>query len=280
VYYLVTGVVDPLDDCTEGGLGKNSSGQPRPHHNRCSGSAEVLTINFSTSGKHLISLPRAILGPRINDARELYRALDQATLEPLFVARHNRVTDEWDAYGGIDQPSPFGIDPLDGLAYLVGVAQTPGVLELDSFERCSSTVVLDGPGTNGSLTGRTVISLPFSSDLINAGDLMDDIDSSGLIVDLIGRFVTSTESFESYTGFAGVNFAIVPGEGYLVQVNSSTTYTPRPGGSLKAFALSTVTIAKSMLGTEFMVMFIGCVVFGLLGLLYRRLHQNTKDRTQ
>ena len=111
------------------------------------------------------------------------------------------------------------------MAYLVRV-NTPGELALYGTDS-TSEVMLVGPFPGISRSGYHAISLPLSSPLGDAHDLLTDIGSAAVSV---SRYSTATDTFDVYPG--GPNFSITPGEGYLVRVISDTTYEPPVGGPL------------------------------------------------
>ena len=88
--------------------------------------------------------------------------------------------------------------------------------------------LLDGPGGNGSASGTSTVALPYyqQTNLNNAEDLINDINAvAGTpVVASVARFVKSTDGLEAYTGFSGVNFLLVQGEGYFVTVNATVNY--------------------------------------------------------
>jgi hypothetical protein len=86
-----------------------------------------------------------------------------------------------------------------------------------------------GPGSGGSATGTNTIALPYrqQTDIVKAKDLIDDINAvaGSSVVTSVSRFVKSTDGIQTYHGMTGgVDFDIVPGEGYIVQVNSDVNY--------------------------------------------------------
>jgi hypothetical protein len=278
VFYLVGG---RLDECHEHDLGKDSAGNIRPHGHRCMGSATQMAIDFDMDGMHLISLPREIVKPPITDARELIQAMEMAALEPVFAARFNPVTDDWMMWTEDDPLPPFPIDPFAGWAYLVLAADGSGQLLIDGFD-CTSEVVLDGPGSNGSATGMQAISLPFSANttLNDAEDLMADINQGSSVVVSVSRFLTVSESLQTYDGLAGANFLIVPGEGYHVRLNTTTSYTPYTEWlPLLALAGTKLILAAAIFGTDYLAIILGCICVGMLGMLFRRLSRGSKERS-
>jgi hypothetical protein len=85
---------------------------------------------------------------------------------------------------------------------------------------------LDASGVNGSLDGTNVISLPFNqqTNLVDADDLLQDINLSPATVVQVCNFLKANNGKDCYTGVAGVNFPLVKGEGYFVQVSPGGNY--------------------------------------------------------
>ncbi len=75
-------------------------------------------------------------------------------------------------------------------------------------------ISLDGPGPS-SLSGSNQVSLPFDEPWGDAYGLITAIVPPPASV---SRFVQATGAFQSYTGFAGTAFALVPGEGVVIQM--------------------------------------------------------------
>lgn len=73
-------------------------------------------------------------------------------------------------------------------------------------------------------TGTDIIALPFNqqTDLLDAKDLIDDVETStgipGVVIQ-VGRYLIDSDGFAGYTGTSGAAFALVPGEAYLLQVD-------------------------------------------------------------
>ena len=81
----------------------------------------------------------------------------------------------------------------------------------------------------GVTVGNNSLALPYNqqTNLLNAEDLLDDIDASvgSAIAASATRFLTD-DSTETYTGSSGVNFACTPGEAYSIKVSSDTSFVP------------------------------------------------------
>jgi hypothetical protein len=81
--------------------------------------------------------------------------------------------------------------------------------------------VLEGQGTNGSLTGTNTIALPFNqqTDLFDANDLLLDIGGTATVAS-IAAFDRTSDGFTAYTGTSGTPFSLVAGEAYLVRLQT------------------------------------------------------------
>ena len=85
----------------------------------------------------------------------------------------------------------------------------------------------DGPGVNGSASGTTLYSLPYHTTLTDALSLIGELNGAGPgTVASVSKYVKSTDGLSTYTGAAGENFTLIPGEGYFVQVNATINLTP------------------------------------------------------
>ena len=83
---------------------------------------------------------------------------------------------------------------------------------------------LDGAGVGGSKSGQNTLSLPFNPQVgINkASDLFFDIGTTAQLAS-VARLVESSDLLQIYKGTAiggGPNFALTPGEAYVVNVKS------------------------------------------------------------
>ncbi|MCP3982035.1 MAG: hypothetical protein GY716_22245 [bacterium] len=199
------------------------------------GLAQTKQVEFNETGTHLISLPANILSPSITNAEDLLAEVPNST----FVSKFDPVTDaqrSWDGgscTGGIEpgagacSSACFCIDTTEGLAYFANVNNN-GILVLTATD---GETIIDMPGPGTTLTGSHMISLPFQTPLVTAEDLINDVNAAAgsNVVLSVARFNPGLDSFEAYTGASGINFPIVPGAGYRVQVSGDVTYTP-PGG--------------------------------------------------
>ena len=86
--------------------------------------------------------------------------------------------------------------------------------------------LLEGPGTTA--TGTNSFSYPYHSTLTLAGELITEINAvGGGAVASVSAWDKNSDGLIFYTGFSGTNFALIPGEGYLVAVGGDVTgYLP------------------------------------------------------
>ena len=79
-------------------------------------------------------------------------------------------------------------------------------------------------------TGTNSLGLPYNAqtNIINAETLIDDIELANPgAVSSVSRFDTATNGLVTYTGSAGTNFNLTPGEAYHVAVSAAVNgYVP------------------------------------------------------
>lgn len=122
--------------------------------------------------------------------------------------------------------------------------------------------VLDGIGSNGSASGTNTLALPFNqqTSLVDASDLLDDIDTAGGspaggAVVSVSKFIRTSDTLLTYTGASdATNFTLDAGEGYRVQLTTAVSSialivvgSHDPG---KAIDLDAVGTAGSASGTN------------------------------
>jgi hypothetical protein len=84
-------------------------------------------------------------------------------------------------------------------------------------------------GTNGSASGTNTIALPYNqqTNLVMASDLRADINATAgsSVVVSISKLLKSSDSLLAYTGASSAtDFALVPGEGYIIQAGGDVNY--------------------------------------------------------
>ncbi len=88
----------------------------------------------------------------------------------------------------------------------------------------NAVIALDGPGT--SVSGTNMYAPPYHTTAADADDLMDELASAGGSVVSVSRFVSASDSFETYAGVSGTAFALEPTEAYTVKLASDVIFTP------------------------------------------------------
>jgi hypothetical protein len=116
----------------------------------------------------------------------------------------------------------FNIIPCESYFVQMSAAATCDYLIVGTHNP-DQDCVFNGATVAGYLVGENTYSLPFHTTASNAGDLLIEISDANFVQ----RFNPSTNARESWFGakIGGTNFAVVPGEGYFVQMASGTTTT-------------------------------------------------------
>ncbi len=201
----------------------------------------IATRTFPINGTYWISLP-ASPNPPVTNAEQLL-AYGPFTS----VARLRTATDTIHTWNGTtctpavdpDSQGPnascttscFCVTPGEG--YQATVSGAPRDWAITGADGVAVYQLL-APGP-GSATGKHLIS--FGTDLppgVTAYSIMLDI-GGGVItpVTSISRYVTATDTIQAYTGRmgAGIPFALVPGEAYRVQMNTTVPSYNIPNGA-------------------------------------------------
>jgi hypothetical protein len=188
----------------------------------------VFCKTLPAAGKYWISLPAT--GP-VRSAEELKALIPNAVeVKKLFP-----VSTPYTLGGSCTSQEPGTAVPLTGCAtnanplpcFCVRPGEAfqveviaPAVFQILGVDT-SPTIPLS-PG--GALY---LISLPFSTPILTARALMNDIGFAN--VNAVSRYISATDGMEIYTGRKGspnVDFVIEAGRGYVVNMNTAVTYTP------------------------------------------------------
>jgi hypothetical protein len=175
------------------------------------------------TGRNTLSLPY-FRQTGIDNAQQLMLDIGSGVITPVTtLSRYNEATDGFVAYTGrMGAGAPFAL--VGGESYLVQMTSTVNYIVVGAHDP-SLVTSLDGPGAPG--TGRNFYAPPYNITAANAQQLMTDI-GGGVItpVTTVSRYNKSTDGFVAYTGRmgAGAPFALLPGEGYLVQMGSTVPY--------------------------------------------------------
>jgi hypothetical protein len=184
-------------------------------------------LPVSRSGEQLISQPYS--NPRVN-AQDLITDINTQAgggSVTIQVARYLRSLDVFAGYTGLSG-TPFPLQAPE--AYLVGVnADVPQyAITGGDIPQFSITFYAQGTVAPGeqfpSRTGINMISIPDKNvpvPLANAGSLLSLCGPNAVAA---CRYLQQADFWECYTGASGLNFPLVPGEGYMVQVSNNTTF--------------------------------------------------------
>ena len=182
--------------------------------------------NGSISGTNALALP---FNQQTNlaDAEHLINDIDASTgaLGTVNqVARFVKSSDSTEFYTG-SVGTNFPLTPGEG--YFVQVSGDINYIVVGSHDP-TLAIQLDGPGTNGSVSGTNSFAWPYHGTAANAEDLIGEVNAAAgsSVVNQVLRWVGSADSTEFYTGSVGTNFSLTPGEFYLVQVSADVSYSP------------------------------------------------------
>lgn len=132
------------------------------------------------------------------------------------VSEYIKSDDAFAPYTGFSGTN-FNLVPGDG--YLVKVSQDGTYIIVGSH---NPSLVVNFSASD-SPTGSNFYSFPYHGTPTDALGLLTDI--GGGVVS-VSEYVKSDDAFAPYTGFSGTNFALAPGESYLVKVSTDVAYTP------------------------------------------------------
>jgi len=77
------------------------------------------------------------------------------------------------------------------------------------------------------ITGTQIWSYPYHSTLTDAEGLIDEIELVAPLISSVSRFDTATNGLTTYTGSAGTNFPLTPGEAYHIAATGTVSgYVP------------------------------------------------------
>ena len=180
----------------------------------------LLYKKSDSTGKNWISIP---FETDIGTASELMDSVGKAPAGNCTVVnRWNPITQESEGWLNISMGTDFDIIP--GESYEVWVNK--------NTSWTASGVVLENKiikldkRTGG--TGKNWISIPLCCPLSSASELMNDIKKPGEVnCTVVNRWDPITQESEGWIHFGmGINFDIIPGEGYEVWVDNNTSWIP------------------------------------------------------
>jgi hypothetical protein len=181
--------------------------------------------NSSVDGTNTLALPYN-QQTNLVDAEDLIIDINNGEPAPIVnqVCEWVKSTNGLSCYTGATGTN-FPLVP--GYGYLVQVTADGNYIVVGSHDPIKA-VPLDASGTNSSLDGTTVYSVPYHTTLIDALGLIGEIDAAAgvQVVNQVCEWVKSSNGLSCYTGATGTNFTLTPGAAYYVQVTANVSYTP------------------------------------------------------
>lgn len=117
---------------------------------------------------------------------------------------------------------------VGGAITALAVALTVGSLVTASNMGFKLNYTLNQAATGVSKAGNNTLALPDlrQTGLNTAKNLMDDIGLAS--VSQVQKYLKPTDNYQTYTGRkgAGADFALTPGEAYVIKMLTTVTYTP------------------------------------------------------
>jgi len=192
-------------------------------------SGVAVDVGVSKTGKTSIAFPDN-RQTGLNTAKELMNDIGFASVND--VRRWVRSADTFGQVytGRAGTPSPdFAL--ASGEGYLIGLKTSVQAIIVGSDDPTLSTsLVKSGTAVDAgvSKTGKSFFSYNYHQTAATAKELMNDVGFA--TVSDIRRWVRSADTFgQVYTGRAGTpspDFALIPGESYIISVKTSVNYTP------------------------------------------------------
>ncbi len=173
----------------------------------------------SASGTNYVALPfNKQVG--MANAKDLIDDIVAAGGSVGQIGRFVNTTDGFQTYNGASGTA-FALAKDEG--YVVSMNSDLNYIIVGSHDP-GHVVSFNGTGTSAS--GTNYYALPYHTTAANAKDLIDELVAAGGSVGQIGRFVNTTDGFQTYNGASGTAFALVPGEAYVVSMNTDVSFTP------------------------------------------------------
>jgi hypothetical protein len=182
------------------------------------------------TGKNTLALPH-FRQTGMNDATALLQDIQGTTTLTTVqsVSRYNVSTDLFQAYTArmVTTIPNFALQAGEG--YLIGIGGEAGrnYIVVGSHDPTFAQN-FQGPGTGSpvSATGKTFFAPPYNITAANAQQLLNDIQGTTTLtsVQSVSRYNKTTDLFQAYTARMVTtipNFALVPGEGYLIGVSAT-----------------------------------------------------------
>lgn len=184
-----------------------------------------LTAGVSKSGTNLIALPDNRQSG-MNTAKNLIDDIGLASVNQ--VQRFVKSTDTYANYTGrAPQTSANDFALTAGEGYVVKMKTTAAYIIVGSDDP-TLAYTLNQLTAGVSKSGTNLYQYNYHQTAGTAKALIDDIGLAS--VNQVQRFVRSTDTYGNYTGRApqtsANDFALVPGDAYVVKMKTTTVYTP------------------------------------------------------
>jgi hypothetical protein len=165
----------------------------------------------SLSGTQSLGLPyNAQVG--LTNAGQLLDDVQAGGVTPVSLQKHNILVDQNDPY-----PGPGGNFALTGgQGYLLTVSSSGPYIIVGSHNP-ALTLTLQGPQVGVSLSGTQRYAHPYHGVAAFAGDLLSEIGPNAVSVQKHNILVDQNDPYPG----PGGNFALVPGQSYLVTVSAT-----------------------------------------------------------
>lgn len=183
-------------------------------------------VGGAGTGKQLLSLPY-FRQTGVDNAFQLMTDIGNGSVGPIAsVSKYLKATDSLQVYQGrMGSGAPFALAAGEG--YIVQMNTNVNYIIVGAHDP-STSIPLTGPaGAGGAGTGKQIVAPPYNATAANAFQLMTDIGGGSVApVASITKYLKPTDSLQVYQGRmgSGAPFALVPGEAYIVQMNSNVPY--------------------------------------------------------
>lgn len=171
----------------------------------------------SATGTNTIALP-FIQQVGLSDAKSLIDDIGSSAV--VNVQRYLEDTNSIETYTGT-AGTAFNLE--GGTGYFVVVNTDTSYVIVGSHDP-DLEIDLDAASEPDNATGTNLIAYAYHATVADAKGLIDEIGSTNVVN--VQRYLEDTNSIETYTGTAGVAFALAPGEAYYIVVNTTVAWKP------------------------------------------------------
>jgi hypothetical protein len=179
----------------------------------------------SNSGSNTLALPYN-QQTSLTDAATLRLDINATVAASVIsISKLVRSSDTLLSYAGANPNNNFNL--ASGEAYFVQVNADVPYISVGSHAP-GLVIQLDASGDNGSASGTNFFSFPYHGIATDAASLRAEVNSFvPASVISISQLLRPLHTLQTYAGAnPNNNFALVPGKGYILQVNTSVPYVP------------------------------------------------------